>query len=138
MIPIKPKPLTHRARVIIPPGQSEKPTSIDDFLSAESALMDAQTVRYLLDFSQQLHEKLLTDQARAHADLHDGVRALLRALESPEASHDPLPKPIAEAAAALAYVLKGADIIPDWIPEIGLTDDARVVARVLERNPSLR
>jgi uncharacterized membrane protein YkvA (DUF1232 family) len=29
------------------------------------------------------------------------------------------------------------DLIPDWVPEIGLTDDARVVARVLSRNPGL-
>jgi len=35
-------------------------------------------------------------------------------------------------------LLKSVDIIPDFIPEIGLTDDARLVARVFTRNPSLR
>ena len=29
-------------------------------------------------------------------------------------------------------------LIPDYIPEIGLTNDARILARVLERNPELR
>ena len=29
-------------------------------------------------------------------------------------------------------------LIPDSIPEIGLTDDARILARVLDRNPTLR
>jgi uncharacterized membrane protein YkvA (DUF1232 family) len=39
---------------------------------------------------------------------------------------------------AAYYILKGADIIPDSIPEIGLTDDARILARVFERNATLR
>jgi uncharacterized membrane protein YkvA (DUF1232 family) len=51
---------------------------------------------------------------------------------------DPLPAHLAEAGAAAFYILKGVDIIPDSIPEIGLTDDARILARVFERNPSLR
>lgn len=133
-----PKPLTQRTRVIIPRENPDTPISVDQFLEAERALLTAKDIRHILSFSQRLHEKLLTEQARGHADLHDGVRMLLRALESQEAVTDPLPAPIAEAAAALAYFLKGADIIPDWMPEIGLTDDARIIARVLERHPSLR
>ena len=45
---------------------------------------------------------------------------------------------LAEAGVAAYYILKGADIIPDSIPEIGLTDDARILARVFERNATLR
>ena len=44
----------------------------------------------------------------------------------------------AEAGVAAYSILKGVDIIPDSIPEIGLTDDARILARVFERNSSLR
>ncbi|MCX7869559.1 MAG: YkvA family protein [Terrimicrobiaceae bacterium] len=138
LLRMKPKPLTHRTHVIIARDNPGQPTSVDDFLSAEGALMTSREIAHLRSLSHRIHEKLLTEQARGHADLHDGARTLLRAIESPDAENDPLPPHIAEAAAALAYLLKGADIIPDWVPEIGLTDDARIVARVLERHPSLR
>lgn len=40
----------------------------------------------------------------------------------------------AEAAFALAYFYREIDIIPDFIPEIGYSDDAQVVNTVLERH----
>ena len=81
-----------------------------------------------------------SEQAQVHYDLVHGIELLIGLLESPETENcfDPLPKHLAEAGVAAAYILKGVDIIPDSIPEIGLTDDARIVARVLERNPVLR
>jgi uncharacterized membrane protein YkvA (DUF1232 family) len=81
-----------------------------------------------------------TEQARAHYDLIQGVETLICILQSPDVSRstDPLPVHLAEAGVAAYYILKGADIIPDSIPEIGLTDDARILARVFERNANLR
>jgi uncharacterized membrane protein YkvA (DUF1232 family) len=58
--------------------------------------------------------------------------------EELDVEEDPLPAHLAEAGVAAAYILKGVDLIPDSIPEIGLTDDARILARVLDRNPTLR
>ncbi|MFZ9919811.1 MAG: hypothetical protein ACO3FQ_01460 [Terrimicrobiaceae bacterium] len=49
-----------------------------------------------------------------------------------------LPAHLAEAGVATDYILKGIDLIPDSISEIGLTDEARILARVLERNPEFR
>lgn len=44
-----------------------------------------------------------------------------------------------EAAFALIYLEQDMDIIPDILPDIGLNDDATMVALVLERNaPALR
>lgn len=40
----------------------------------------------------------------------------------------------AEAAFALAYFYREIDIIPDFIPEIGYSDDAQVVDIVLQRH----
>jgi uncharacterized membrane protein YkvA (DUF1232 family) len=39
-----------------------------------------------------------------------------------------------EAAFALAYFLKGFDLIPDSVPGVGLLDDALLVETVLRRN----
>ncbi|NDG70700.1 MAG: DUF1232 domain-containing protein [Proteobacteria bacterium] len=81
-----------------------------------------------------------TEQARVHYDLIQGVETLICILQSSDVSRstDPLPQDLAEAGVAAYYILKGADIIPDSIPEIGLTDDARILARVFERNATLR
>jgi uncharacterized membrane protein YkvA (DUF1232 family) len=42
-----------------------------------------------------------------------------------------------EIAFALLYFLKGADRIPDTVPEIGLLDDAMIVQLVLQRNAAM-
>jgi len=93
-----------------------------------------------VDLIPNLRAKMETEQARVHYDLIQGVETLIIILQSPDVScsTDPLPAHLAEAGVAAYYILKGADIIPDSIPEIGLTDDARILARVFERNPCLR
>jgi uncharacterized membrane protein YkvA (DUF1232 family) len=101
--------------------------------------MSAEKLKQLAGMTRQMREKLTTDQARQHFDLHEATDVLVRLLESEKVANceDPLPVALAEAGVAAAYLLKGVDLIPDWVPEIGLTDDARVVARVLSRNPGL-
>ena len=47
---------------------------------------------------------------------------------------DPLPNWLAEIAFAAEYLLKGFDVIPDHLPDIGLADDARLLQRIIERN----
>jgi uncharacterized membrane protein YkvA (DUF1232 family) len=133
------KPLTQRARIIVPPNAPGKAISIDEFIESESATMDSSKLRTLRGLTEKLLLKTKLDQARSHYDFVDGVAALVRFLESDEAATaaDPLPRHCAEAAVAGYYILKGADIIPDSVPEIGLTDDARILARVFERNLNL-
>ena len=113
--------------------------SIDQFLETEAKKIRAHDLRDLRRFSARLVEKTLLPEARQHFDLHTGVQILIRILESPitETAADPLPQDLAELVVAGRYLLRGADFIPDWIPEIGLTDDARILARVFERHPSL-
>lgn len=81
-----------------------------------------------------------SDQAQQHFDLQENTKYLVGILHSLRSRNcrDPLPPDLAEAGVAASYLLKSVDIIPDFIPEIGLTDDARLVARVFERNPRLR
>ena len=71
--------------------------------------------------------------------VQQGIAALGTWLSSAEVTDaaDPLPPHLAEAGAALRYVLKGVDIIPDSVPGLGLADDEWIVRRVLQRNPAL-
>jgi uncharacterized membrane protein YkvA (DUF1232 family) len=56
--------------------------------------------------------------------------------ESAPAGDSPV---LREAAFALFYFLKGYDLIPDTVPEIGLLDDALLVETVFRRHaPELR
>ncbi len=133
------RPLIHRTHTVTPPGPNTTPVSLDEFIAQEAVHMTAKNLRQLAGMTRQMREKLTTEQARQHFDLHEGTDILVRLLESEEVANcnDPLPAKLAEVGVAASYLLKGVDLIPDWIPEIGLTDDARIVARVLARNPEL-
>lgn len=134
------KPLTHRASIIVSPFNPQKAVSIDEFIDTERVSVTSKSLIKLIDLIPNLRAKMETEQARAHYDLIQGVEILISILQSTEVtkSSDPLPPHLAEAGVAAYYILKGVDIIPDSIPEIGLTDDARILARVFERNSSLR
>ena len=133
------KPLTHRALVIMPHQNPSQAVPVDTFIDRESSLVDAAALRKLSTLVERLIEKSQTDQARCHYDLVEGIGILAAFLRSDACATavDPLPPAFAEAAAAGYYILKGRDLIPDSIPEIGLTDDARILARVLDRNPEI-
>lgn len=134
------KPITHRTSIIVSPFHPHKAVSIDEFIDAERVSVTSKSLIKLIDLIPNLRAKMETEQARAHYDLIQGVEILISILQSHVVtnSSDPLPPHLAEAGVAAYYILKGIDIIPDSIPEIGLTDDARILARVFERNSSLR
>jgi uncharacterized membrane protein YkvA (DUF1232 family) len=134
------RPLTHRTTIIVSPLNPDKAVSIDEFLDTEVSKFRAADLTGLRRHVDGLRAKMESEQARVHYDLVEGIELLIVLLQSSESENlaDPLPKHLAEAGVAAAYILKGVDIIPDSIPEIGLTDDARILARVLERNPVLR
>lgn len=134
------RPLTHRSTIIVSPLNPDKAVSIDEFLDNEVSKFRAEDLTGLRRHVDGLRAKMESEQARVHYDLVQGIGSLIGLLESSESENrtDPLPKHLAEAGVAAAYILKGVDIIPDSIPEIGLTDDARILARVFERNPVLR
>lgn len=134
------RPLTHRTNIIVSPLNPQKAVSIDEFIDSESRSITSKKLVKLIDLIPNLRAKMETEQAQAHYDLIQGVEILIQILQSPEVSNssDPLPPHLSELGVAAYYILKGVDIIPDSIPEIGLTDDARILARVFERNSSLR
>jgi uncharacterized membrane protein YkvA (DUF1232 family) len=133
------KPRIHRTHMIRSHQSPNTAISIDDFLATEAKSVTASDLLEIRKFSKRLVEKTLLPQARQHHDLHEGVQLMVKVLESERAksASDPLPADFAELTVAARYLLKGADIIPDWVPEIGLTDDARIIARLFERHPGL-
>ncbi len=137
---VKHRPLIHRTNIVRTHGSPGEAISLDEYIETERSGMTADHLRKLSGFSARIFAKLATEQARQHHDLHEGADSLMRLVASEQVAGcaDPLPPHLAEAGVAIAYLLKSVDFIPDSIPEIGLTDDARVVARVFERNPELR
>jgi len=137
---MKPRPIIHRTHIVRTHGAPGEAISLDEYIETERAHVTAERLRELSGFGAQIFAKLATEQAKQHHDLHEGTESLMRLIESDQAKHstDPLPAYLAEAGVALGYLLKGVDLIPDSIPEIGLTDDARIVARVIDRNPELQ
>ena len=134
------RPIIHRSDIVRNPEYPEEAVSIDEYIETEAPKMSGAQIRNLAKFTPQLREKMKTEQAQQHFDLQQNTEFLVSILHSLRARNcrDPLPLDLAEAGVAASYLLKSIDIIPDFIPEIGLTDDARLVARVFSRNPRLR
>ena len=133
-------PRIHRAETVRLHGSPGEAISLDDYIEETRLGITASDVLALAGFSARIEAKLALPEARQHRDLIESVGELMVVVESDRCRSvtDPVPADLAEAAVALNYLLKGVDLIPDSIPEIGLTDDARVVARVMARNPGLR
>lgn len=114
--------------------------SLDEYIERKAPSVRADDLRNLRKHIGALRAKLELAESRGHDELVKGVELLMAVLESPEVarSRDPLPASLAEAGVAAVYLLKGIDIIPDSIPDIGLADDEWIVARVIARNPTLR
>lgn len=119
---------------------NDQAVSIDEYIETHSRAMTAGELRQLRTFLPALTEKKAAAEAQHRDKLSKDIDTLSELIMSDavELASDPLPPHLAEAAVAARYVLKGIDIIPDSLPEIGLADDEWVVNRVMERNPGLR
>jgi hypothetical protein len=116
---------------------SGKPVTIDEFIEAGSGRLDATGFRGALhSLNGRLSEKLESINPEEYPDLREAIQLIIAVLQSPEAwqANDPLPRWLAEVAFGARYLLKRFDLIDDHLPEIGLADDARLLARILERN----
>lgn len=112
--------------------------SIDEYLDQKLASFKAADLDALRARIGGLRAKMHQASERGHHDLASGMKRIIALLEASRPSSDPLPRHLAEAGVAAAYLLKGVDIIPDAIPQIGLMDDEWIVRRVLDRNPVLQ
>lgn len=115
---------------------SGKTVTIEEFIEYHRQRVDAIDLCVLAGFSGRLLQKVKGENADNCPGLREAVCLIVQALESPTArqAKDPLPHWLAEIAFAAGYLLKGFDVIPDHLPDIGLADDARVLQRIIERN----
>jgi Protein of unknown function (DUF1232) len=118
---------------------SGKAMSIDEFIENQAEQVNSSDLRVLNNFSGRLLDKVKEANPDEYPGMHEAVYAIVRCLEEATARQvkDPLPRWLAETGFAASYFLKRFDLIPDHLPEIGLTDDSLVVQRVIERNQDL-
>lgn len=119
---------------------SGKAISIDEYIENQARSMKADELRTLRRFLPALAEKKSAATAQKREKLVQGIDILADLLPSAlvDRATDPLPHHLAELGVAARYVLKGIDIIPDTLPELGLADDEWIIGRIMQRNPELR
>lgn len=117
----------------------EQAVSIDEFIENRRMKMSADEMRGLSRHLKAFERKAEQSAAEKRLELLHGIRLMVDVLASRELAvqRDPLPVDVAELGVAANYLLKGFDLIPDSLAEIGLSDDEWVVVRVLQRNPGL-
>jgi len=129
-------PTTSSMSTNIPGGDA---TSIDEYIEAHRGSLSASELKDMRRFLPALAQKAAQAETEERNELAGHIDRLLDILNSPsiEEVKDPLPQAWAELGVAVRYLLKGVDIIPDFVKGIGLADDEWIVRRVMERNPEL-
>jgi len=117
----------------------EQAVSLDDYIDNRRAMITADSLRELGRHLKAFERKAEQAGEEKRVDLLRGIQVMVDMFASRELAglHDPLPADIAELGVAAHYLLKGFDLIPDSLSEIGLADDEWIVARVMQRNPEL-
>jgi uncharacterized membrane protein YkvA (DUF1232 family) len=106
-----------------------------DFIESQArALSHADLEALILDLAGL--RSRLTEVAQRYPNFTEQFEflALVVETESTKLNGDSIPQHVTEAAFALLYFQRAADLIPDMIPGLGLLDDAMIVNMVLRRN----
>ncbi|MBK8475054.1 MAG: DUF1232 domain-containing protein [Opitutaceae bacterium] len=105
--------------------------SLASYLDQGAELVTAEAITVLRQQQASLHAKItaLAESER----LRSRIELLASVLAEASADGKEAPPAQREIAFALLYFLKGADRIPDSVPEIGLLDDAMIIQLVLQR-----
>jgi len=115
-----------------------KAATIDEYIeNAASGIVPGELGR-LADLSGRLWDKVTEADPVRHPRLQAQARILEILLVSYLPGHDSLPakkqRALAELGVAASYLLKGYDVIPDEVDEIGFDDDAFLIDAVFSRN----
>ena len=118
----------------------EQAVSLDEYIESGRPSITADNLRELGRHLKAFERKAEQAAAEMRSDLLRGIRLMVDLFGSQELAdlRDPLPDDVAELGVAAHYLLKGFDLIPDSLADIGLADDEWIVVRVMERNPGLR
>jgi uncharacterized membrane protein YkvA (DUF1232 family) len=138
------KPKSKSTELLINPSKptkwrlAGKIMSIDEIIEDEAQHVNSTDLRVLESFGGRLLDKLEESNSEEYSGLREAVQLIILVLESPAAQQakGPLRRWLAETGFAAAYFLKNFDLIPDYLPKIGLADDALILQRVIKRNQS--
>jgi hypothetical protein len=113
-----------------------KVTTIDEFIEDQRQNVNSVELAVLRARSSRLMDKLKGTTGWDYPGLAEGIRLTVQILESPTArrTRDPLPNWLAETGFAASYIMDCFDFIPDRFSGIGLSDDAFLLRRVIDRN----
>jgi uncharacterized membrane protein YkvA (DUF1232 family) len=122
------------------PKTPEQAVSLDEYIGSRRPSITADNLRELGRHLKAFERKAEQAGAENRVELLRGIRLMVDMFASQELADlsDPLPDDVAELGVAAHYLLKGFDLIPDSLADIGLADDEWMVVRVMERNPGLR
>lgn len=114
--------------------------TIDQYIEEESEKMTPSEFRAMREFFPQLSSKALQAVAEGRYEMVLDIDRLKKIASGTEISpaQRKLHRDLAEVGVALRYLIKGVDLIPDFVEGIGLADDEEVIRRVALRNPKLK
>ncbi len=115
-----------------------KASTIDEYIeNAASGIAPGELGR-LADLSARLWDKVVEADPVRHPRLQAQARILEILLVNYHSGYDSQPaykqRALLELGVAASYLLKGFDVIPDEVDEIGFDDDAYLVDSVFKRN----
>lgn len=112
------------------------PTELDSFIEAGARKITPRQLHELHGRLDELRESITGLTVPGYPLAEPQLRFLARVVEACALDHerDLSYFALSEAAFAISYFLTDVDIIPDFVGEIGLTDDAAVVALILVRH----
>lgn len=106
---------------------------LSDFIRCQASSLSVADLDRLIADLPALRERFAKIPLRTNEYLSDQLEFLCRFVEEQVVGRDLAEVAVGEAALALLYFQRATDLIPDSIPDMGLSDDAMIVSMVLRR-----
>lgn len=106
---------------------------LSDFIRCQASSLSVADLDRLIADLPALRERFAKIPLRTNEYLSDQLEFLCRFVEEQVVGRDLAEEAVGEAALALLYFQRATDLIPDSIPDMGLSDDAMIVSMVLRR-----
>jgi uncharacterized membrane protein YkvA (DUF1232 family) len=108
---------------------------LTDFIRCQASSLSVADLDRLIADLPALRERFAKIPAQTYPYLSDQLEFLYRFVEEQVVgrNRDLAEEAVAEAAFALLYFQRATDLIPDSIPDMGLSDDSMIVSIVLRR-----
>jgi uncharacterized membrane protein YkvA (DUF1232 family) len=104
---------------------------LSDYIRCQASSLSVANLDRLIADLPALRERFAKIPAQTYPYLSDQLEFLCRFVEEHAVGRDLAEQAVGEAALALLYFQSATDLIPDSIPDMGLSDDAIIVSMVL-------